>query len=141
MLLKESKQKEEIVKRISTYPLSIDHNANFSSKRASQIDEVVSSGTSAVSSKNVQLSREEYLKRARYLENAPKLFDKAFIMANYDAVNLSGDNLDDGMIKGDAYTQINNQTHAWKISSAESDVVDNNETAAGSDEPTSAKFY
>ena len=95
---------------------------------------MASSGTSAVSSKNRQLSREEYLKRARYLENAPKLFDKAFIMANYESVNPSSDNQDDGLFKGDAYTQIVNQTHAWKISSQESDVIDNNETAAGSDE-------
>ena len=35
LLLKDSKEKEEIVKRISLYPLSIDHNAAFSSKRGS----------------------------------------------------------------------------------------------------------
>ena len=121
--------------------MSIDRNTNCSSRRASQIDEVMSCGSSVVSSKNAQLSREEYLKRARYLENAPKLFDKAFILANYDAVNPTADALDDGIIKGNAYTQINNETHAWKISSAENDVIENNETAAGSEDPTNAKFY
>ena len=62
-------------------------------------------------------------------------------MANYESVNPSGEGQDDGLLKGDAYTQIVNQTHAWKISSQESDVIDNNETAAGSEEQASGKFY
>ena len=142
MLLKESKEKEDIVKRISIYPLSIDHNAAFSSKRTSQIDEVTSSGASHISSKNRLLSQHDYLRRARALENAPQLFDKAFILSSHEhALNSSLDRQVNDIFKGDTYTQMMIQNNAWKISSRESEVGDNPETTTGSDIQGNGNLY